>query len=174
MNPIELDPATAADEAELVRLARAFHAEDGHPLTESGVAALALAVRGHPLAKAWLIRESGRTVGYAVLCLGFGIEYGGPDAFVDDLYLIPEARGRGIGGRVLDRLEHEGRALGLSALFLVVDPDNAPAVRLYRGRGFASTLWSTMVKRLCVGGDIIRTPRSLAPSRSRAPPTAGS
>ncbi|MFO1047127.1 MAG: GNAT family N-acetyltransferase [Geminicoccaceae bacterium] len=26
---------------------------------------------------------------------------------VDDLYLVPEARGRGIGGRVLDRLEQE-------------------------------------------------------------------
>lgn len=157
MDAVELDLATTADEVELVRLARAFHAEDGHPLTESGVAALGLAVRGHPLAKAWLVRDAGRTVGYAVLCLGFGIEHGGPDAFVDDLYLIPQARGRGIGGRVLDRLEQEGRALGLSALFLVVDPDNAPAVRLYRGRGFASTPWLTMVKQLRADSDKNRT-----------------
>ena len=55
------------------------------------------AARGHPLARAWLIREGGRVVGYAVLGLGFGIEYGGADAFVDDLYLVPEARGRGLG-----------------------------------------------------------------------------
>ncbi|MFO1050414.1 MAG: GNAT family N-acetyltransferase [Geminicoccaceae bacterium] len=157
MDAVELDPATAADEAELVRLARAFHAEDGHPLTESGVAALGLVARGHPLAKAWLVREAGRSVGYALLCLGFGIEYGGADAFVDDLYLVPEARGRGIGGRVLDRLEEEGRALGLSALFLVVDPDNAPAVRLYRGRGFATTPWLTMAKQLRADGDKIQT-----------------
>lgn len=157
MVAIELELATAADEAELVRLAHAFHAEDGHPLTEAGVAALRLTARGHPLAKAWLVREAGRTVGYAVLCLGFGIEYGGPDAFIDDLYLVPEARGRGIGGRVIDRLEQEGRALGLSALFLVVDPDNTPAIRLYRGRGFAGTSWLTMTKRLRADSDTILT-----------------
>ena len=58
---------------------------------------------------------------------------------------------------MLDRLEQEGRALGLSALFLVVDPDNAPAVRLYRGRGFASTPWLTMVKQLRADSDKNRT-----------------
>ena len=92
--------------------------------------------RGHPLGRAWLIEEAGRTIGYAVLGLGFGIEYGGADAFVDDLYLVPEARGRGLGGAVLALLEAEARELGLAALFLVVDPDNRPARRLYDRAGF--------------------------------------
>jgi ribosomal protein S18 acetylase RimI-like enzyme len=148
MDGIELARATEADEAELLALARAFHAEDGHPLTERGAAALRHTARGHPLARAWLIRESGRTLGYAVLCFGYGIEYGGADAFVDDLYLVPEARGRGIGALVLERLEAEARAMKLSALFLVVDPDNAPALRLYRRRGFEGTHWLLMAKRL--------------------------
>ena len=148
MESVELVPVTEADEAELLRLARAFHLEDGHPLTERGAAALAQVARGHPLARAWLIRQDGRTVGYAILCLGFGIEYGGPDAFVDDLYLVPDARGRGIGATVMQRLEAEARAMGLCALFLVVDPDNAPAVALYRRCGFDGTHWLLMAKRL--------------------------
>jgi GNAT superfamily N-acetyltransferase len=148
MDPVELVEAGAADEAELLRLAQAFHLEDGHPLTERGTAALAQAARGHPLARAWLIRAAGRTVGYTVLCLGFGIEYGGADAFVDDLYLVPDARGRGIGATVIQRLEAEARAMGPCALFLVVDPGNAPAVNLYRRRGFDSTHWLLMAKRL--------------------------
>ena len=146
--PIELDAVTAADEAELVRLARAFHQEDGHPLTGRGEEALRLVAQGHPLARAWLIREAGRTVGYAVLCLGFGIEYGGPDAFVDDLYLVPEARGRGVGAIVLERLEAEALTMKPSALFLVVDPENEPTLRLYRRRGFEGTHWLLMAKRL--------------------------
>ena len=83
-----------------------------------------------------------------MLCLGFGIEYGGPDAFVDDLYLVPEARGRGSAARCWQRLEAEARGLGLYALFLVVDPENAPAVALYRRRGFDGTHWLLMAKRL--------------------------
>jgi ribosomal protein S18 acetylase RimI-like enzyme len=145
---ITLDAVTAADEVELVQLARAFHQEDGHPLTGRGEEALRLVAQGHPQARAWLIREMGRTVGYAILCLGFGIEYGGPDAFVDDLFLVPEARGRGIGAIVLERLEAEARAMKRSALFLVVDPENSPALRLYRRRGFEGTHWLLMAKRL--------------------------
>ena len=55
---IDLHAVTAADETELVRLARAFHQEDGHPLTGRGEQALQLVARGHPQARAWLIREA--------------------------------------------------------------------------------------------------------------------
>ena len=104
-------PVGPAQESTLLELARAFHAEDGHPLTDRGATAIGLIARGHPLGRAWLVRENGALVGYAVLGLGFGIEYGGADAFVDDLYLVPEARGRGLGEAVMARLEEEARAL---------------------------------------------------------------
>lgn len=148
MAEIELVTVAPAQEATLVELARLFHAEDGHPLTARGEAAIGLIAHGHPLGRAWLITEAGRVVGYAVLGLGFGIEYGGADAFVDDLYLAPAARGRGIGTIVLARLEQEARALGLNALFLVVDPANLPARRLYDRGGFEATHWLLMAKRL--------------------------
>jgi ribosomal protein S18 acetylase RimI-like enzyme len=148
MATVELVPVGPAHEATLLELARAFHTEDGHPLTERGAAAIALVARGHPLGRAWLVREEGELVGYAVLGLGFGIEYGGADAFVDDLYLVPEARGRGLGEAVMARLEEEARAMGLAALFLVVDPENLSARRLYDRRGFKGTRWLLMAKRL--------------------------
>ena len=148
MAQVELVAADAAREGLLLGLARDFHAEDGHPLTERGEAALLQAARGHPLARVWLIREQDRVVGYTVLCLGFGIEYGGPDAFVDDLYLVPDARGRGTGAAVLALLEREARALGLAALFLVVDPENRRARRAYDRAGFEGSHWLLMAKRL--------------------------
>ena len=148
MAQVELVAADAAQEGLLLGLARDFHAEDGHPLTERGEAALLQAARGHPLARVWLIRAQDRVVGYTVLCLGFGIEYGGPDAFVDDLYLVPAARGRGTGAAVLALLEREARALGLAALFLVVDPENRRARRTYDRAGFEGSHWLLMAKRL--------------------------
>jgi ribosomal protein S18 acetylase RimI-like enzyme len=62
--------------------------------------------------------------------------------------MIPAARGRGLGRLVLDLVEVQARELGLAALFLVVDPDNAPARRLYDRQGFAGTHWLLMAKRL--------------------------
>lgn len=148
MAEIALDPVGNDGLELLLGMARDFHEEDGHPLTARGEAALRQAASGHPLARVWFVRESEAILGYAVLGLGFGIEYGGADAFVDDLYLIPTARGRGVGGRVLALLEAEARSLGLCALFLVVDPDNAPALQLYRRRGFEGTHWLLMAQRL--------------------------
>jgi GNAT superfamily N-acetyltransferase len=148
MSGIALNPVGPAQEQALLELARAFHAEDGHPLSERGQAAVGRIAKGHPLGRAWLIEEAGLTVGYAVLGLGFGIEYGGADAFVDDLYLVPQARGRGLGGAVLALLEAEARGLGLNALFLVVDPENRPARQLYDRAGFEGTHWLLMAKRL--------------------------
>lgn len=148
MPEVELLPVGPGKERPLLDLARAFHAEDGHPLTERGVAAIGMVARGHPLARAWLVRAGGRIVGYAVLGLGFGIEHGGPNAHVDDLYLVPEARGRGLGRAVMRWLEREARALGLQALFLVVDPANLRARALYAGEEFQATPWLLMAKRL--------------------------
>jgi ribosomal protein S18 acetylase RimI-like enzyme len=148
MPTVELRVSGVADEAVLLEFARAFHAEDGHPLTGRGAAAIGLVVRGHPLGRAWLIEEAGQVIGYAVLGLGFGIEYGGADAFVDDLYLVPPARGRGIGRTVLRLLELEARSLGLAALSLVVDPDNRRARRLYDRAGFEDSHRLLMAKPL--------------------------
>ena len=148
MAGIQLQAVRAEHEHLVLDLARAFHAEDGHPLTDRGAEAIKMAVQGHPLARVWLLQEREETIGYAVLGLGFGVEHGGADAFIDDLYLIPAARGRGLGGAALRLLETEARGLGLRALFLVVDPDNQPARRAYDRAGFESTHWLTMVKRL--------------------------
>ena len=93
MAGIELVAVGPAQESALLALARNFHAEDGHPLSERGEAAVGLIARGHPLGRAWLIHEDGRLIGYACLGLGFGIEYGGADAFVDDLYLCRRRAG---------------------------------------------------------------------------------
>lgn len=150
MADLDLVAVGAAEERALLALARAFHEEDGHPLTERGAAAIGLIAQGHSLGRAWLIRTEGEIVGYAVLGLGFGIEYGGPDAFIDDLYLVPTWRGRGLGRAVMARLELEARALELAALFLVVDPANARARAraLYDRQGFEGTHWLLMSKRL--------------------------
>jgi ribosomal protein S18 acetylase RimI-like enzyme len=155
MSALELVVVEPGDRDELEMLARAFHAEDGHPLDHGGLRAVGEVADGHPLARAWLIKEEGRTVGYTVLTLGFGVEYGGADCFLDDLYLTPEARGRGIGDRVMAAVEAHALGLGARAVHLVVHPMNHRAQRLYRRSGFAETDWILMSKRLEAGPKLV-------------------
>lgn len=64
--------------------------------------------------------------------------YGFVAADVPELSLavVAEARGRGIGTRLLDALVETARAAGHRAVSLSVEPDN-PALRLYERAGFS-------------------------------------
>ena len=150
--------ATGADLTALVALVRAYHDGDG---IESDAAELPAILRplladstrpdagaqlrdGVPKGCAWLIEHAGETVGYVAICFGYSIEFRGVDAFVDEIYLAPAYRGRGIGAQAL-RLAIDGaRAHGAHALHLEVDPDNAAAVRLYQAAGFATRRYRLM------------------------------
>jgi len=136
---VRFDPVRGSDADALARLARNFHAEDGHQLTDAGEAALRQVAQGEPLARAWLVREHDAVLGYLIITLGYSIEYGGRDGFIDDLYLVPAARGRGLGRMLLDFALAQARGLGIGTLHLEVERGNDAAVQLYRTAGFSDT-----------------------------------
>ena len=134
------DPLREADGSDLellCELMRENYAEAGYPFDPAAARECFAALIGDPaLGRAWLVETEGETVGYAVLTLGYSLEYRGRDAFVDDLYLAPAQRGRGLGRAALDAAEAAARELGVRALHLEVERTNASAEALYRRRGF--------------------------------------
>jgi ribosomal protein S18 acetylase RimI-like enzyme len=145
---ITFDPVWAGDAEPLLRLAREFHAEDGHPLDAAGAAALLQIIAGEPLARAWLLRRDGAAVGYVVITLGYSVEYGGRDGFIDDFYLATEARGEGLAAKFLDFALAQAALLGIGTLHLEAEVDNARATQLYRRAGFEETGRRLMRRRL--------------------------
>ncbi len=139
MIPLRIERARREDLEPLLEMARRFHAEDGHALGAEGEAAIARILEGEPMARCWIVRRDATPVGYLVLTLGYSVEYGGRDGFIDDLYLVEEARGQGLGRKLLDFAIEQARALGIGTLHLEVDPENDSADRLYRRRGFSET-----------------------------------
>jgi ribosomal protein S18 acetylase RimI-like enzyme len=132
----ELVPVGPADPATLEAMVRAYYAEDGLTYDrERQGRALSALIEGDALGLAWLVRLAGETVGYVVVTLSFSVESGGRDAFIDELYMAPVARGRGVGGRVLALVEAEARARDLQRLYLEVEHGNR-ARALYRRAGF--------------------------------------
>jgi ribosomal protein S18 acetylase RimI-like enzyme len=76
--------------------------------------------------------------GYCVVTWGYDLEWGGRDAFLTELFLVPDARGRGLGTLVLPLVEALATRHGARALHLMVKPENERALRLYRSAGFQS------------------------------------
>jgi ribosomal protein S18 acetylase RimI-like enzyme len=83
-----------------------------------------------------LIHMDGDIVGYLALCLGYSIEFGGRDAFIDEFFVIEPARGQGVGRMALRAAQSYAREMGISALHLEVAHDNARARRLYESCDF--------------------------------------
>lgn len=106
---------------------------------------IALLMENEHLGSPFLIVEDKQTVGYIVLCFGFSIEFGGIDAFVDEFYLIPAARGRGVGAVVLEEAKRKATERGVVALHLEVAKGNERARRLYVRHGFAPRDHYTMM-----------------------------
>ncbi len=118
-------------------MCRAYRDADRQPAaTELVAAALGAALAGDPMAHIWLIEDGGEPVGYLAVTLGFSIEAGGRDAFIDELYLDEASRGRGLGARALEFAEAECRKLGVRRLCLEVERHNPGARRLYERAGF--------------------------------------
>lgn len=141
--------ATVSDLDDLLELTREFYRGEKLPYDEPVLRRAYATLWSEPLhGAAWLAREGGELAGYGVLACGFSLEYGGRDAFVDELYVRPAGRDRGIGSGILDAMEAECRRQGIHALHLEVDHDNPDGRRLYFRRGFVDHERHLMTKRL--------------------------
>jgi ribosomal protein S18 acetylase RimI-like enzyme len=130
---------TAEGTETFLEMARAFHTEDGHPLTPSGEASIRDVAAGVALAPAYFLIEDQEKIGFFVLSLGYSPEHGGTDGFIDDIYILPEHRGRGLGRAALDLALSESRNHGIRVLLLEVEADNDRAYHLYTSIGFTDT-----------------------------------
>jgi ribosomal protein S18 acetylase RimI-like enzyme len=134
----ELAPAGPPDLEALLELLARFNASQGYAYDAAAARfALGELLAKPELGRAYWIRRDGASVGYAVLCFGWSLEWGGRDAFVDEIFVEAPARGRGVGRAALRALIREAERLGVRALHLEVESGNAAGQALYRSEGFA-------------------------------------
>src|ERR1041385_2635672 len=93
-----LREASPRDVERLLPLVREYYAEDAYPFDEEAVRrALAALVSSPELGRVWIVLDGEDVVGYVAITYGFSIEYKGRDAFVDEVFVRAEHRGRGLG-----------------------------------------------------------------------------
>ncbi|MGK8236363.1 GNAT family N-acetyltransferase [Roseovarius sp. MS2] len=117
----------------LLSLVAAFHQETGIAQSEaSRRSALLPMLEGSPHGVTYLIGPGRAPIGYIVISFGWSVEFGGLDGYVDEFYIRPSVRGRGIGSEVMISLPKALAGAGLKALHLEVRRDNDKARALYR------------------------------------------
>ena len=146
---VSLELATADRVAALLEWMRDFYAHEGIPFDPALSEPVLRELLARPqLGRVLEIVADRRPVGYAVLALGYSLEFGGRSAFLDELYVEPASRGRGIGTVALGLLQETSRELGARSLALEVGLDNPGAERLYRREGFTSNGRQLMTRRI--------------------------
>lgn len=141
--------AAPDDVPRLVDLMAEFYAESSYPLDRASAATtFGRLLREESLGAVWLLSARGDVAGYVVLTLGYSLEYGGLDAFVDDLFIRAPHRGAGLGRLALETLLAECRRRGVRAVHLEVARANAPARSLYASFGFQDNDRQLLTRRL--------------------------
>ena len=134
---VEVRAATVADRAALVRLLdaqRVLHRMAGDADGVARAVELALA----PGAGAWLAVATvgGLVVGALLANPLVSIEYGGGALWIEELYVEPAHRRRGVARALVAYVAEQARQNGLGAIELEVEPSLAEALALWRSLGF--------------------------------------
>lgn len=151
--------STAADEARLLTMMQAFYIEDRIVHDPRRIASALQALWSGPEHGAVLLlstaggqpsEEPAQIAGYLALSVCFSLEQGGRHALIDELYLGPSMRGRGLGGQALALARQWARQAGLPALRLEVHRHNPRAKSLYERAGFVDDHRDLLTLRLDV------------------------
>ena len=132
-----LRPATAADVPQILAFIRGLAEYERllHEVvaTEDGLRQALFGPR--PYAEVVLAEDAGVPVGFALFFHTFSTFLGQPGIYLEDLFVIPDARGRGVGKALLAELARLAIARGCGRVEWAVLDWNAPAIGFYDSLG---------------------------------------
>lgn len=85
----------------------------------------------HPVWWAFVAEENGRIAGFALYYIRYST-WKGQRMYLEDIFVEPSQRGKGIGARLFERLLEEGKKRELHGIVWQVLAWNEPAINFYR------------------------------------------
>ena len=146
-DPITIRAATLHDVPEVLGFIRELATYEGLTqqvqASEADLAAALFSARPH--AEVIFACLEGKPVGFALFFHNFSTFTGKPGIYLEDLFVRPEARGRGVGKRLLTWLARTTLERGGARLDWAVLDWNAPSIGFYRSLGAVpQDAWTTM------------------------------
>ncbi|MGH2978266.1 MAG: GNAT family N-acetyltransferase [Solirubrobacterales bacterium] len=133
--PIRL--ARAADAPVFGRLLHAFNVEFGESTPDADL----IAERAMPLigsGEVTVLFAGDGPDGFAELRFRPSLYTGALDAYLEELYVVPERRGHGLGRALLEAAMEHARERGAAHIDLSTSEDDVAARALYEGTGFTN------------------------------------
>ena len=146
---MRIAPARDGDEKAVIALLRrqldehAIELPDAR-LESAVVGMLREATRGFVL----LARDGDEPIGVAYVSFVWTLEHGGKSAWLEEIFVLPDRRSLGTGGKLLAAVLDRARAEGCAALDLEVEADHARASHLYERAGFRQHHRTRWVRRV--------------------------
>ncbi len=100
-------------------------------------------INDNPYLEGYVFMDHRKAAGYAMIAKSFSTEFGKACVWIEDLYLLPEYRGKGIAASFFSFIEGKNP----NCIFrLEVEEENEYAVRAYRKNGFGVLPYMEMKK----------------------------
>ncbi len=97
------------------------------------------------IVKAYFIKCGSEILGYCVCCLSASQEASGRVMWLDELYIKPYCRGKGVGKKVFAALEKSDE---YDFIRLEVEKDNDRALKLYTSLGYKDANYLSLYKKI--------------------------
>ena len=135
---LELGAAQKKDMPLLVELLGVLFAQEADFTPDAAKQKRALeAIFADPrIGRIYVAKEAGRVVGMVGTLYTISTAEGGKAAWLEDMIVLPECRGRGIGAKLVEHAVVSAREEGCLRLTLLSDEDNAQAHAVYAAEGF--------------------------------------
>ena len=129
--------AVPEDLEALLRLLTNFSEEAGTNFgREHLLAGVEPMLHNHELGLIFVAEIENLLVGYAVIGWGWGIESGGKEALIDEVFVLKSYRNQGIGSNILTEAMGHLAKYDTKAVFLETEAQNPNSRKLYENLGF--------------------------------------
>ena len=99
-------------------------------------------IKSETYAQCYIFEKDGEKAGYALLAKTFSQEAGGEVLWIDEIYILPEFRSKGIGSNFFNFIKENSNAVRLRLEFC---PSNQKAIEVYKRQGFLPLKYEQMI-----------------------------
>ncbi len=100
-------------------------------------------INNSPYLEGYVLEDGEKLIGYMMVAKSYSTEFGKPCVWIEDIYLVEDQRGKGLGGLLLKHITEKYKN---AVVRLEADKENGQAIKAYKKAGFKEISYLEMIK----------------------------